>query len=55
MPSDRGVWGQGLQLGFQLQPLGSSSNQGIRQRQKISSHGTNLMETELWPTFVDVA
>lgn len=44
---------KGLQLGFQLQPLGTSSSQGIRQRQEISSHGTNLTETELGSTFVD--
>lgn len=51
--TDRGVWMRGLQLGFQLQPLGTSSSQGIRQRQEISSHGTNLTETELGSTFVD--
>lgn len=44
---------RGLQRGFQLQPLGTSSSQSIGQRQKISSHGTNLTETELGSTVVD--
>lgn len=52
-PAERGVWTGGLQLGFQLQPLGSSSSQGIRQRQEISSRGNNLTETELGSTLVD--
>lgn len=41
----------GLQLAFQLQPLGTSSRQDIGQRQEISSHGTNLTETELGSSF----
>lgn len=43
-----GFWLRGLQLGFQLQTLGSSTSQGIRQRQE-----TNLTKTELESTFVD--
>lgn len=44
---------RGLQLGFQPHPLGTSSSQSIRQRQEISSRGTNLTKTELRSTFVD--
>lgn len=51
-PAERGGWMKGLQPGFQLQPLGTSSSQGIRQRQEASSHGTNLTETELGSTLV---
>jgi len=50
-PAEKGVQMRGLQLGFQLQPLGTSSSQGIRQRQEISSLGTDLTETELGSTF----